>query len=59
VSEQRFDCIEERLDKMQQQLDQILEMVAVGKATFIIAKFVGWGTAVAVAVIEIWRTLHK
>jgi hypothetical protein len=60
MSDDRFDCLEERLDNMQAQLDDILDMVAVGKGAFVAAKVLGWLTATAVAVIELWRTfLHK
>jgi hypothetical protein len=57
----RFDCLERRLDEMQQQMSQIMEMVAVGKGAFVAAKVLGWVTATAVAIVELWRTFgsHK
>jgi len=59
MSEDRFDCLEKRLDEMQSQLNSILEMVSVGKGAFIAAKVLGWLTATLVGVIELWRTFHK
>jgi hypothetical protein len=58
MSEERFDCLEQRLDKMQVQMDQILEMVAVGKGALVAAKLLGWITATGVACVELWRTFR-
>lgn len=61
MNDDRFDCLEHRLDEMQAQMTQIMEMVAVGKGAFVAAKVLGWITATAVAVLELWRTFgsHK
>jgi len=56
MNDERFDCLEKRLDQMQAQMDQILEMVAVGKGAFVAAKVLGWLTATCVAALELWRT---
>ena len=55
----RFDCLEQRLDQMQTQMTQIMEMVAVGKGAFVAAKVLGWFTATLVGIVELWRTFGR
>lgn len=59
MSNERFDCLERRLDELQEQLNSIMEMVAVGRGAFVAAKVLGWATATGVAIIEIWRTFRS
>jgi hypothetical protein len=59
MSDERFDCLEKRLDDMQSQLDTILDLVAVGKGAVVAAKVLGWCTATLVTIIELWRAFHK
>jgi hypothetical protein len=52
----RFDCLEAKLEKLEKQMNEMMEMVAVGKGALVAAKVLGWVTATAVAAIELWRT---
>lgn len=59
MSDDRFDCLEKRLDAVEGKLDAIFEMVAVGKGALFAAKVVGGFTSFFVAALEIWRNFIR
>lgn len=59
MSDERFDCLEQRLQAVEEKLDSVLEMVAVGKGALLAAKVVGGLTSFFVAGLEIWRNFLR
>jgi hypothetical protein len=58
MSDARFDCLEERIKKLEEKMDEVLEVARLGKLAYMAAKVMGWCIAVAVGLLELWRA-HK
>lgn len=50
--------VESRLDRLEEKMDLIMEQVQLGKHLILFAKTIGWGLAVMVSVLELWRWLR-
>lgn len=56
---ERFDAMDQRFDALESKLNEVLDLVAVGKGAYVAVKVLGWCTATGVAIIEIWRTFFQ
>lgn len=59
MRDDQFECLQKQITTMQEQLGQVMEMVAVGKGALMTAKILGWVTATGVACVELWRTFRS
>lgn len=52
---ERQELIEQRLDRLEDKVDLIMEQVQLGRHLLVFAKTIGWGLGVMVSVLEAWR----
>lgn len=58
--EQRVQALESKLECIDQKMDSVLELIAVGKGAALAAKWVSGIAAFGVSMLELWRTfIHK
>lgn len=60
MTEERLKCVEDRLSALEGKMDQVIEMVSVGKHLLALGKLVGWAMGLYVALDTWWKTIgHK
>jgi hypothetical protein len=59
MNDDRFNCLEQRMKVLEDKIDNIMDLVVMGKHVAALARFLAWLGGIYIAVETYVKTFHK